>query len=97
MSKGDFKTLTFVCSQRPSMCVMCVSMVMEQSLQTVTEEEECEDLEQEDCNDETPVCDTVEIHRARRSVRLSTRRAALLSWSAPQDPQVLEQRQIYDA
>ena len=27
MSKGDFKTLTFVCSRRPSMCVMCVSMV----------------------------------------------------------------------
>ena len=52
--------MTFVCSQRPSMCVMCVSMVMEQSLQTVTEEEECEDLEQEDCNDETPVCDTVD-------------------------------------
>ena len=49
------------------MFVMCVNMLMEQSqaqsCQTVTKEEECEIVEKEDCDDETPVCDTVEIEQ----------------------------------
>ena len=53
------------------MYVMCVNMVMEQvcqqfqtqSCQTVTKEEECEIVEKEDSDDETPVCDTVEMEQ----------------------------------
>ena len=47
------------------MFVMCVNMLMEQSqaqsCQTVTKKEECEIVKEEDCDDERPVCDTIEM------------------------------------
>ena len=71
------------------MYVMCVNMVMEQvcqqfqaqSCQTVTKEEECEIVEKEDCDDETPMCNTVVMEQCYPKYT----------------PQVSEQRQFHNA